>query len=120
MRYPLAASFDNSTFLGVIIFRNKITIYIIIKCIKKKHTVYSKSLLRLLVLCVSCCDKCSFVYGPFCHGAIRLDNIYNIYNMYNILSEHLFNLYYSYYKYGANFTYKGCVKRKSLPVNLSN
>jgi len=40
---------------------------------KKPTTVFSKCLFRLFVLCVSCCSKNLFLYGPFCHSALKLD-----------------------------------------------
>ena len=27
----------------------------------------------ILFFCVLCCSKCLFSYGPFCHGALKLD-----------------------------------------------
>jgi len=40
-----------------------------------KHTqiVYSKCMLRLVAVRVLYCSLCLFVYGPFCHGALKLD-----------------------------------------------
>ena len=34
--------------------------------------VYSESLIRLFVMCDVCFSTCLFVYGPFCHGALKL------------------------------------------------
>jgi len=50
----------------------------VVKCTLKylkihhEKTVYSECLLRL-VLRFSCCSRCSFLYGPFGHGAFKLD-----------------------------------------------
>jgi len=71
---------------GCYSFNNNFTIYLnsalLINKNKKniffypKNPVKSKCLLRLHVLCVSYCSKCLFLYGPFCHGALKLDPVY--------------------------------------------
>ena len=55
-------------------------IYIIFEIIKrislrKKHTksFFSECLLCLGILRVLCCFVCLFLYGPFCHGAHKLN-----------------------------------------------
>ena len=35
--------------------------------------IYSDGLLRLLGLRVFYCSMCLFLYGPFCHGVLKLD-----------------------------------------------
>ena len=37
-----------------------------------------------------CCSMCLFLYGLFCHGALKLD----LYTLFTTFFEHLFNLYY--------------------------
>ena len=45
--------------------------------------------LRHGVLRVLCRSVCWFLYGPFCHGALKLD----IYIVYNILSLNISSIY---------------------------
>ena len=78
----------NLTFLGELILRNIKT-----NLKSKTHTkVYLECLLRPVVLCVLCCSMCLFLYGPFCHGAIKLDQS-RLFTTF--LFEHIFNLYYT-------------------------
>ena len=49
---------------------------------KNKQVVYSGCLLRLGVLCALCCSVCLFLYGPFCHGALK--HVYIVYNILNL------------------------------------
>ena len=39
----------------------------------KKVVVFSKCLLHLDVIRVLSCSVCWFLYGTFCHGALKLD-----------------------------------------------
>ena len=48
---------------------------------------FSKRLLRLVVLRVSCCAKCLFLYWPFCRGAHKLDPIYFVCNIFSFLFD---------------------------------
>ena len=56
------------------------------------HTklIYSKRLLRPVVLRVLCCSMCAFWYWPFCHGAHKLD-LSTLFSAF--FFEHLFSLY---------------------------
>ena len=64
----------------------------------KKKKVYSECLLRLLVLRVLCCSNCLFLYGPICHGALKLDISLNISSIYIINIHHLRGLRTALYK----------------------
>ena len=63
----------HSTFLGIKVLRN-IKIKIKNKKIKNNtKIVYCECLLRHVVLCVLWLPMCLYLYGPFCHGALKLD-----------------------------------------------
>jgi len=57
----------------------------------KQTTVYSKCLLRLIILRVSYCSKCLILYSPFCHGAPKPDPIYILFA--TRVLDLLYNLY---------------------------
>jgi len=46
---------------------------------KHKHSVFSKCLLRHGVLCL-CCSVCWFLYGPFCHVALKFNIEHHLIN----------------------------------------
>jgi len=35
-------------------------------------------MLRLVVLLVLCCSNSLLMYGPFCHGALKLKHLFNL------------------------------------------
>jgi len=76
----------NSTFLGEMKKKRK-----------KKNPKMHKKVFFLNVCCVFmfyvflCCSVCWFLYGPFCHGALKLD-ISTLFTTF--FSKHFFILYY--------------------------
>ena len=69
------------------------------KYIKKRKKVYSECLLRLDALCVSCCSKCLFLYGQFCHGALKHDlssTLFSNFSKYILMRKQNFMCKYSY------------------------
>ena len=61
-----------------------------------RNTIYSKCLLCLVDLLVSCCSSCAFLHGPFCHGALKLD-LSTVFTTF-FRFEHLFNLTFHYFE----------------------
>ena len=51
--------------------------------------------LRLVVLRVSCCASCLYLYGPFCHCALKLNPIYLVYCLQHFVFEQLFKFFYN-------------------------
>jgi len=55
---------------------------------------FSACLLRLGVHVLVCCPVCLFLYGCFCHGALKLSCLHCVQHSFFI---HLFNLYYIFF-----------------------
>ena len=59
-------------FLGKSFRKSKVK-KIIEKSEKHKEVFFSECLLRFGVHVILCCPVCLFLYGPLCHGALKLD-----------------------------------------------
>ena len=60
-------------YADILCFEYTVCLTTVWKNMKNTKMVYSKYLLRLVVLCVLCCSKFLFRTGHVCLGALKLD-----------------------------------------------
>jgi len=71
----------------------------------------------VLMLCISCCSKCLFLYGPFFIVALNLSTLLYLHFLQHFFFEHLGKIYHTRYSFSLHI--KQCKNRLNLIVLLS-
>jgi len=74
----------------------KFTLVFLVQWTRLTKTVYSKCLLCLVFLRVSCCSEWWGLYLPFCHDVLKHDSIYIVCNIHSLHISSIYIFIYSY------------------------